>query len=619
MRPRFHISRGCVPFTVACLMLGNLCSGQVLEYSTVIHMEPDRVTEEVSYFIQINGRHQDDLADVTIDYNAEDELDILEAVILDPNGKTIRSVGKKEITTRHDISRGTFFANSMVREFTLKWNSYPYWIRYRYQIATRKFMYACNWVPLSSFGIPKSSLLRVDYPGTSRVRILSTMGMKGDSALSKGRIIRTWKYSESVALKSEVMSAPLIDRLPRVIVAPGNFVYGIPGTLDSWSGFGAWQAQLNTGVADLPRIEVMRVQHEKEKLQDKLELIRSLYHYLQDNTRYISISLGEGGYKSYPASYVTANKYGDCKALTTYMQAQLEAAGIPSYGALVFGDANPPEFFRQVPGPQFNHVVLCVPLGKDTVWLENTANYLPTGYLGTFTQNRDVLVVNGTGSRLSRTPALTARQVLCRRSYDFEIDEEGAARVAANWELRGDDFEMIRALHRNQTEEEFKGAIEQKLPGVGYHLRAASLESLDRDSPVITVKLSLEIENIYRVLGRTKVLKAPTIRLPEFESTAARTTGVVLPYPICEEHLLRFTLPAGETGQISLPKNIDLRSDFGEYHAKFQKEGQVLQVEHSLLLHSGTIPLGRYPAFYQFIRSILESGQRNPITITSKS
>ena len=133
---------------------------------------------------------------------------------------------------------------------------------------------------------------------------------------------------------------------------------------------------------------------------------------MQDNTRYVNVTLGIGGMKPYPAEYVSNNKYGDCKALTNYMKALLQCAGIESYYSTIYaGGTAPGSDPLKCPGQQFNHVILAVPLENDTLWLENTSNTNPFAYPGTFTQNRQALLVDGSKSRLVRTPSLNETDV----------------------------------------------------------------------------------------------------------------------------------------------------------------------------------------------------------------
>src|SRR5258708_10666604 len=77
------------------------------------------------------------------------------------------------------------------------------------------------------------------------------------------------------------------------------------------------------------------------------------------------------------------------------------------------------------PSSQFNHVILCVPLKTDTVWLECTSQTLPAGYLSGFTSDRYVLLVDENGGKLVRTPKYRMADKLQTPKTVGTIDAEG--------------------------------------------------------------------------------------------------------------------------------------------------------------------------------------------------
>jgi hypothetical protein len=119
--------------------------------------------------------------------------------------------------------------------------------------------------------------------------------------------------------------------------------------------------------------------------------------------------------------------YGDCKALTNFMKSLLDYAGIESYYTTVQSGRQPGEILREIPSQQFNHAVLTVPLGNDTLWLENTSNSNPFGYAGTSIRNRTALLVDHGRSRLIRIPALREDEVRESRRIEYMLDIAGNA------------------------------------------------------------------------------------------------------------------------------------------------------------------------------------------------
>src|SRR5690606_15081789 len=117
-------------------------------------------------------------------------------------------------------------------------------------------------------------------------------------------------------------------------------------------------------------------------VKDQKEAAKLIYEYVQKKNRYISVQVGIGGFMPMKASEVDALSYGDCKALTNYTAALLKVVGINSHYTEVYAGKNKVNYLRDfASGGQGNHIILCVPFGKDTTWLECTSKDAPFGYL----------------------------------------------------------------------------------------------------------------------------------------------------------------------------------------------------------------------------------------------
>ena len=159
---------------------------------------------------------------------------------------------------------------------------------------------------------------------------------------------------------------------------------------------------------------------------------------------------------AYDAEYVEKNKYGDCKALTWFMNSMLKELEIPSYPALVmageeYGGTTHPEDFSY---PSFNHVILNVP--SENLWLECTQNHIPTGYLGDFTDNRSVLLISEEGGKLSKTPVISPEKNLGKTKTSIILTEKGGATVACHSVLTGPKHDLYRAFHHYYSKEDFE-------------------------------------------------------------------------------------------------------------------------------------------------------------------
>ncbi|MDH5604695.1 MAG: DUF3857 domain-containing protein, partial [Cyclobacteriaceae bacterium] len=210
----------------------------IVEYNTVVTMERNLLVEEKIFLIQVNNKESDWIADIEIPFGGTEKVEILEASVMAPDGMVARKLKKKDIITRSDISRGTFFEDSYVKEFSLKWHEYPYRIRYSYRSTVNHYL-SVKWSPLMYANVPvKKATFQVAVSFEQDVRITSSgeLTYKVDS-LENG-YQHTWVSEKIDLLTKEKYAPPARDLIPGVTIAPLEFTYEAKGNAESWNTYG---------------------------------------------------------------------------------------------------------------------------------------------------------------------------------------------------------------------------------------------------------------------------------------------------------------------------------------------------------------------------------------------
>ncbi len=186
------------------------------------------------------------------------------------------------------------------------------------------------------------------------------------------------------------------------------------------------------------------------------------------------------------------------------MKSLLAAAGIRSHYTLVHAGDEETDFMEDFTVDQFNHIILCVPGAKDTTWLECTSQTSPAGYLGSFTNDRPVLLVTEQGGKLVRTPAYPADQNLQVRNIRAETDENGNLKVACNTRYTGlqqDDYHgVVNYLNKEKQIEYVKERL--KLPSFDIKQLQYKEHADARPVPEMEEVLELSVPNYASVTGK---------------------------------------------------------------------------------------------------------------------
>ncbi len=589
----------------------------VKKFSRFCEYKDGRLFQTDSVVIQILNRNGEASCNIGIPFSKGSPITGFKAWIEDREGHLVREIKRQDYTDLSAIADYSLYEDDFVRRFTLKHNEYPYAICYTYTVAARQFLTITSWSPAIRATIPtEQARLVLKCPKDYLVNIREKEIEPPQVHETGSDIVRIWNATYDGSLADEIFSPPLEECLPGVAIVPLHFLYGQAGSTTDWKSFGNWQADLIQGLTMLPESEKQKISLLIGDKKDKREVVKVLYHYLQDNTRYINVSIDIGGFKPYPAVYVAMNRYGDCKALTNYMMALLEYAGIKSHYTLVYLGTQPGELVTSLPSPQFNHAILAVPLNRDTLWLENTNNTAPFGYTGTSIQNRKALLVEKGNSRLVSIPSLDQQDVRGSRHMEFDIDINGNAKTNLRFQFRGYYFELYNSLITQYSQEIQNTYVHDHLPFSSFEMEAWKITRKHRDARQLVLDAMISIPKVLKPAGNDHYIALQPAEIPAFEPPGKRQLPVQLPYPVTVWDTLVYHLPGGGSKTI-LPSDTVLESKYGVYRIQFSEQGQIVTVRRDFMLYRGIINQKEYPDFYNFLTAI-RTDEKRKILIQQK-
>ncbi|TKG95068.1 DUF3857 domain-containing protein [Puteibacter caeruleilacunae] len=590
-------------------------ANEIIDYQSTITLQGSKLIQQDSYVIQINRKEGELISEIEIDYDKADKIEIIDPRITDLEGKTLRELKKKEIVTRNAFSSGSFYNDQFVKEFNLKWHSYPYQIRYTVRRSSNRFIYLGNWYPSFNMDSPtRYATLELKIPADKKIRINTTGNFNLQCDTVNEIHAYRWEIHDVPPVKKEIFAPSLQESLPHVTIIPVEFEYGQEGSFESWALYGQWQDRINQNLDVLTKEEALKVKQLTAKCKNDKEKIQVLYNYLQDYTRYINVSIKIGGLKPYPASYVCTNKYGDCKALTIYMKAMLKEVGIPSYYTTVYAGVNPKQVNTNTPAQQFNHVILTVPNNGDTIYLENTSNYSPFKYYGTSTQGRKALLVDGSNSHLIDIPALTLDDVECSSVYELTQTSPGKCHLQAKYILHGYLFEKYNYCRRELDKTDLWEIFHRDLLPIQFTIKDAEFAQVDRNSPQLFLSIKAEGDKFYRKIGTRGVLKFTPLPLPKLEQPAKRKYPIRINYPINKIDKLIYEGSVLESKAIKIPESVILKSKYGNFSILCEQVDNQIIVTRKFQLFRGGYPIEEYPEFHQFFEQIKKSTNQTNIT-----
>lgn len=485
----------------------------------------------------------------------------------------------------------------------------PYRIEYEYTVSYRKGVavfptFAPVTVPRTALGQASCS---VCVPSGTEV---SWWSASSPEKIQDGKYdIYQWKFGPFPGFEHEDMMPDIREIVPVVYSCPQTFSYaGTGGSQKSWKDFGRWLSLLNDGSLQLDDAFVSELRSDVGGCRTVAEKVRVLYDRLRASTRYVSIQLGIGGYRPSPAEYVRTTGFGDCKSLSIFMQAMLKAVGVSSEYLVTNTDD-----IRLLPGyssiGQMNHALLCVPDGKDTLWIECTAPSLPLGYRHSGIAGHQAVLVKPEGGEVTVIPAYPDSLRFFGHKVKVDLTAGGAAHCEVQRTVTEDFIEDYVSFMSKDAD--FRRRL--LTSGLGFHpdnLTISSFEdnfgSLTDSSLLPQVKISYAVDtDTYAKVSGTRIFVPmnPFARILPW-SRSERKSPVHIARGVTFRDTVIVRVPDGyvlegaaECAPVTVPSGTFRAS------AEVSDDGKNVIAIQELKLIAGEYPAAEYPDFRRLAKA----------------
>ncbi len=591
----------------------------VREKSTVLEViSENRIECREKYVITILKESGKEKAFFEEYYDKLSSISNISATVYNKDGKKIKVIRSDDIIDLTAVSGFSLYDDSRKKIIDPKYAIYPYTVEYTFDKRYNSAYYLHGWSAFLGYNTSVEKLsFKIISPASYNFYYKEfNLNEKAAEQQVDQKKVLSWEFKGFKALQYEPLSDYLHKWVPLVNIAPDKFnLDGYAGSLKSWKEFGKFFASLNSGKDNIPQETIDYVGTLLNEEMTDYDKIATIYKFSQDKNRYVSIQEGIGGQQPFDAKTVDRLSYGDCKALSNYVVTLLKKFGFEAYYTLVYsGDYiyTDKEFVKDY----FNHVIACVPINNnDTIWLECTNSYYPCGYLGSSTDNRNVLLIKEDGGELAKTPSYSLIDNKQNSNGEATISQDGLVDIDINITYCGTMYsDQYGLLLLDEIDKKKK--IIQSIDIPDFNLLNYKITTNNDRKPSLNKELSISVTHFASKMGDRMFFDLNMMNQSSFTLPYSRNriSPVLIFRPFSEVDSIVYSLPQGYKME-ALPKPIELKSEFGEYSSQAKSEDNKIYYERSVKIWNGQYPKEKYNEFVEFLEKIAKHDEAKAVLI----
>ena len=559
-------------------------------------------TKKRILFLNESGYKSNDFSE---HYDKFNKIKTCKASVVGMSGNVIKEIKKSEFKDHSLVDGVSIFSDNRVLYLEYTPLNYPFIIDYESEIESSNGAILRPWYPLSN---SNESVLLSEFivkNETSNTIKFSEINFSF-FPIEKQEIANNVKYiCKNVLAFKEEQLANYADEIPYVKLLQNNAaVEGYTFNFQSWKTYGIdfYENFLkdNSTVSEQTKNKINSLILPNDS---KIDKIKKVYKFVQDNTRYVSVQVGVGGWKPMPIEAVEKYGYGDCKALSNYTRAILKSIDIESYCTVIYGgekkDINP-----DIVGFQGNHMILSVPYEGQMIFLECTSQTDPFGYLGSFTSDKNALILKSDGAEIVRTTKYICDENTQYTKAIFSLNSDKSIQGTVSI-----DSKNIQYSHLNGFENEDKKEIIETYQERYGHLNNLLVSDIklinDKTNISFSEKITLKASNYFtyeknNIILPLNVLNKSELNLSKYRN---RKFSFSIKYGFLDIDEISIKIPSGYSLK-TIPEKIEIKEKYGIYSLEIKKEQDVILFRRILKIVDGKYPKEEFENYRKFRETI---------------
>ena len=563
--------------------------------------------------------------DAYVSYDDMVNVKKLKATVYNKFGKEVRKFKKGDFKDVAAVSNISLYEDSRVKYLEYTPTDYPYTVEFYYETESPNTAWIPFWWPIEGYLI-STEKSKIDIVYDVSVGINKEENNFSDYNITDNSRNGVLSYTAQnlQALKPEELSPRFRETGPRLLITPENFYYeSYTGSTGDWESLGKWvYDKLLVGRTNLPEDTKQEVINLVRDIKDPIEKAKIIYKYMQDNTRYISVQVGIGGIQPIAASDVDKVKYGDCKGLTNYTKALLDVVGVESYYTEVYAGREAQysinKEFASLLG-QTNHVILNIPYEGEDIWLECTSQKTPFGFIGEFTDDRDVFVIKPEGGEIKHTKKYTIDDNTQITRGEVSLSNYASIKVSTNINSKGIQYDNKYFL-----ESATKRDLDLFYKNYWDYVNNISITKIDflndKDSVEFKEDIEFSAANYASVVGNRMLFNINVLNrstyLPDRYRNRKMALKIYRSFKYVDE--VEIHLPSDFKIE-SLPEPKTISTKFGVYGIEILiKDESTIIYKRNLETFEGEFPKEDYSDYRNFYKEVLKNDNSKIALIKNK-